>query len=131
MSDYATVPIDEMETFHNGLYRRARAHLGVESFGLAVIELGPNSDAYPKHDHAGPDGQEEVLLVLSGHGVLCVDDDELDLFPEMIVRIGPTVERLILPGEDGMRLLAIGGVPGEAYEPPSYTEIGAPDPLAG
>lgn len=130
MSDYTTVPIDEMETFSNGLFRRARAHLGVQAFGLAVIELDPHSDAYPKHDHVGS-RQEEVLFVLSGHGVLCVDDDELDLFPEMIVRIGPGVERLILPGEDGMRLLAVGGVPGEAYEPPSYTELGAPDPLAG
>jgi len=30
-----------------------------------------------------------------------------------------------------MRLLAIGGTPGEAYEAPAYTELGAADPLDG
>ena len=46
------------------------------------------------------------------------------------MRIGPNTKRKINPGADGMRLLAIGGVAGEAYEAPGYTEVGAPDPLA-
>jgi len=29
-----------------------------------------------------------------------------------------------------MRLIAIGGVPGQAYQAPGYTQVGAPDPLA-
>jgi len=28
-----------------------------------------------------------------------------------------------------MRLLAIGGTPGQAYEAPEYSRVGAPDPL--
>jgi hypothetical protein len=46
------------------------------------------------------------------------------------VRVGPDTKRKIHPGPDGMRLLAIGGTPGEAYEAPGYSELGAPDPLA-
>jgi len=33
------------------------------------------------------------------------------------------------PDEGGMRLLALGGVPGRAYEPPAYSAVGAADPL--
>ena len=45
------------------------------------------------------------------------------------MRIGPNTMRKINPGSDGMRLLAIGGVPGQAYEAPGYSDVGAPDPL--
>ena len=49
--------------------------------------------------------------------------------PETIVRVGPEAKRRITPGPEGMRLIALGGVPGKAYEAPGYTELGAPDPL--
>lgn len=39
MSDYTVKRIDEMETFYSGLFRKARGELGVESFGLAVVDL--------------------------------------------------------------------------------------------
>jgi hypothetical protein len=29
-----------------------------------------------------------------------------------------------------MRVLALGGVPGQAYEPPDVTKLGEPDPMA-
>jgi hypothetical protein len=58
-----------------------------------------------------------------------VDGDTIPLEPETVVRVGPEAKRKIIPGPDGMRPLALGGVPGAAYEPPGYTELGAPDPL--
>jgi len=129
VSDYTAKPISEMDTFYKGLFRRARAEVGASSFGLAVIELGPDADDHPDHDHAG--GQEEVYVVLRGTGRLEVGGDTIDLEPETIVRVGPDTKRRIRPGAKGMRLLAIGGTPGQAYDPPGYTEVGAPDPLAG
>lgn len=129
MSDYTAKQIGEMDTFYKGLFRRARAEVGATSFGLAVIELGPNADNHPDHDHPG--GPEEVYVVLSGTGELDVGGDTIALGPETIVRVGPDTKRRIRPGADGMRLLAVGGTPGEAYAPPSYTEVGAPDPLDG
>jgi len=127
MADYTAKPIDDMETFYKGLFRKARAELGVTSFGLGVVELGPNADNYPDHDHSG--SQEEVLVVLRGTGELIVDGETVPLSPETIVRVGPDAKRQIKPGAEGMRLLAIGGVPGAVYEAPAYTELGAPDPL--
>ena len=38
--------------------------------------------------------------------------------------------RKVWPGEKGLRLLAIGGVPGQAYEVRDFTELGAPDPFS-
>jgi len=129
VSDYTAKPISEMDTFYKGLFRRARAEVGASSFGLAVIELAPNAENHPDHDHPG--GQEEVYVVLSGTGQLDVGGDTIDLGPETIVRVGPDITRRIRPGDEGMRLLAIGGTPGQAYQPPAYTEVGAPDPLDG
>jgi len=127
MADYTAKPIDDMETFYNGLFRKARAELGVTSFGLGVVELEPNAENHPDHDHPG--AQEEVFVVLRGTGEIVIDGDTVPLAPETIVRVGPGAKRRIRPGAEGMRLLAIGGVPGSAYEAPDYTELGAPDPL--
>jgi hypothetical protein len=42
--------------------------------------------------------------------------------------VAPTERRKFVTGEEGVRLLAIGGVPGKAYEPPDFSEEGAPHP---
>src|ERR1700744_5014773 len=64
VADFTVKRIDEMEAIYGGAFKRARAELGVESFGMQVIEMPPGSELYPEHDHAG-DGQEEVYVVLS------------------------------------------------------------------
>lgn len=128
MPDYTAKPIDDMETFYKGLFRKARAELGVTAFGLAFVELEPGADNYPDHDHPG--AQEEVFIVLRGSGEMVIDGETLTLDPDMAVRVGPGAKRKIKPGPDGMRLVAIGGTPGQAYEPAGFTEVGAPDPLA-
>lgn len=35
----------------------------------------------------------------------------------MLVRVGPSQKRKILPGPQGISVLAIGATPGKAYEP--------------
>ena len=44
------------------------------------------------------------------------------------VRVGPGLPRRIRSGGDGLRVLAIGGVPGAAYRALVWTELGGPDP---
>lgn len=127
MADYTAAQIDDMETFYKGLFRKARAEVGATAFGLAIVELAPGADNHPDHDHAG--GQEEVFLVLRGFGTMTIDGEEVELTPDTVVRVGPEAKRKIIPGAEGMRLVAIGGTPGRAYDPPAYTEVGAPDPL--
>jgi mannose-6-phosphate isomerase-like protein (cupin superfamily) len=129
MADFDVARIGELEGFYQGLFLKARGALNVQSFGMAVVELGPGSDAHPDHDH--PEGQEEVYVVLRGTGEIVVDGERVALDAETMVRVGPDAKRKITPGPDGLRLLALGGTPGEAYEAPGYSEVGAPDPLAG
>jgi mannose-6-phosphate isomerase-like protein (cupin superfamily) len=123
MSSYTVKRIDEMETAFGGGMRLARAALGVTSFGMQVEEFPPNFDQYPEHSH-DEDGQEEVYIVLRGTGEIEVDGERVALDPETIVRVGPGVTRRIFPGPEGVRILALGGVPGAAYEAPDFSKLG-------
>ena len=130
MPDITHATVDELDAisgFIDGfVFRQVGAQLGVKPFGLSIIDMPPDSTRYPAHDHSseGPGnppahqlGQEEVYLALRGSATIEVDDGErLPLGAGDIVRIGPTARRKILPGPDGVRLLAIGGYPGRAYE---------------
>jgi mannose-6-phosphate isomerase-like protein (cupin superfamily) len=129
MGDYAVKRIDEMDTAFLGAFKRARAELGVESFGMQVIDLPPNFDRYPAHDHADS-GQEEVFLALRGSGEIEVGGERFPLDAESIVRVGPAEQRKVVSGPDGVRILALGGTPGQVYEAPEVSRIGAPDPMA-
>jgi mannose-6-phosphate isomerase-like protein (cupin superfamily) len=128
MADYAVRRIDEMEAIVRGSFKKARAELGVSSFGLQVIDMPPNVDAYPEHDHS-QDGQEEVYVAMRGAGEIDIDGERHPLDPETMVRVSAGTNRKLYPGDEGMRVLVIGGVPGEAYSIRDFTELGAPDPF--
>jgi mannose-6-phosphate isomerase-like protein (cupin superfamily) len=129
MGDYTAKRIDDMEAVFGGGFKRARAELGVGSFGMQVLDFPANADRYPEHDHA-EEGQEEVFVPLAGRGELQVDGESVVLEPGMMVRVGPAARRKITTGDATLRLLALGGVPGKAYETKEVSELGAPDPLA-
>ena len=60
MGEYAVKKIDEMEAVYLGAFKRARAELGVESFGLAVSDLPPSFENYPQHDQSNDGGGNHV-----------------------------------------------------------------------
>ena len=127
MADYTAKKIDDIEAIMQGGFKRARADLGVESFGMQVIDMPAGFGDYPEHDHADS-GTEEVYLVLRGSAQLDVDGESVALDPDTMVRVGPGARRKITPGDKGVRLLALGGCPGAVYEAPDVTQLGAPDP---
>ena len=129
MTDYAVKRIDEMEAIYGRAFKRARAELGVNAFGIQVLDFPANATQYPEHDHA-EDGQEEVYVALRGSGEIEIEGERHTLDSETMVRVSPGVKRKIWTGDEELRLLAIGGVPGAGYEAPELTELGAPDPLA-
>jgi uncharacterized cupin superfamily protein len=122
--------IDEMEPVHGGLMRRARASLGVTAWGMQVFDLPPGFEHYPEHGH-GPgeseEGQEEVYVPLAGSATLVADDDRFELRPGTWARVSPGQRRRLLPGADGLRYLALGGIPG-TFEPGAWSELGGPVP---
>jgi mannose-6-phosphate isomerase-like protein (cupin superfamily) len=127
MSDITVKSVEQFDSPNGGGFCRARAGLGVSSFGMQVEHFPPNFEHFPEHDHS-TDGQEEVYTALSGAATLHVGDETHPLVPGTFVRVGPSVTRRITTGAEGVQLLAIGGTPGQAYVAPAFTEIGAPLP---
>jgi mannose-6-phosphate isomerase-like protein (cupin superfamily) len=131
VADVTHLRIDEIDKFEGFLdefaFRPAGAELGVKPFGLSIIDMPPNTENYPAHDHSseGPGnppahqlGQEEVYIALSGSAEMEIDGERYPLEAgSHAIRVGPTARRKPLPGPDGVRLLVIGGYPGRAYEP--------------
>jgi mannose-6-phosphate isomerase-like protein (cupin superfamily) len=111
-----------MEGAFGGGLKKVRAELGVSSFGVQVIDLPPNFSDYPEHDHA-EQGQEEVYAAIKGSGELEVDGERIAISPEVIVRVGPASRRKVYSGPDGLRVLAMGAVPGQAYTISPMTEL--------
>ncbi len=128
MSSYAVKNIDEMEAVFRGAFKRARAELGVESFGMQVIDMPPNYENYPEHYHTH-DNQEEVFLVMRGGGEIEIEGERFPLDDNHVARVSPATKRKIWPGPDGIRLVVLGGTPDAVYEAPDLTKLGEPDPM--
>jgi mannose-6-phosphate isomerase-like protein (cupin superfamily) len=129
MTTHAVKNIDEMEAVFRGAFKRARAELGVESFGMQIIDMPPNYENYPEHDH-GEDGQEEVYVTLRGSGELEIEGERFPIDEDHVAKVGPGIKRKVWPGEEGIRILVLGGTPGQVYEPSDLTKLGEPDPMA-
>jgi mannose-6-phosphate isomerase-like protein (cupin superfamily) len=130
MTDITVAAFDDMQPMYEGLARRSRASLNVTAWGMQLFTLPPNWDGYPMHTHGPEDvdaNQEEVYLTLEGGGTLHADDERVALKPGMMVRVGPTQPRRVLPGDEGIRFLVIGGRPG-AFDAPEWTELNGPMP---
>jgi mannose-6-phosphate isomerase-like protein (cupin superfamily) len=132
MSDVTPITIGEIEAISGVLegitFHKAAGALGVTSFGISIVDLEPGAETYPEHDHSEDGiggrmfaerpqqlGQEEVYLALKGSGTVEAEGESYPLDADHAVRVGPGVVRKVLPGPEGLRLLAIGGTPGEPY----------------
>jgi quercetin dioxygenase-like cupin family protein len=120
MPDVTVKTLDEFDTAFGGAMKLVRHGLGVQSFGLQVLDFPPNADQYPEHDHAH-DAQEEVYIVVDGAATLTAGGDKHELRPGTFARVGPGEKRKLVTGAEGARVIAIGGSPGKAYEVSSFT----------
>lgn len=127
LQGHRKLALDEMETVWGGSYIRARGSLGVEAFGLGVMQLPPQIDQIPHHVHTF-DGQEEVYIALNGSGWVEIADERVPIDQETAVRVGPTAHRRLISGETPLQVLVVGGTPGQAYEAFELLELGAPEP---
>ncbi len=112
MADVTVKHIDELESHGgNGRFLFARKGLGVTSFGMNVERFPAGYADYPDHDHE-KDGQEEVYFVVEGSLTMHAGDDSFELTPGTFARVGPGQKRRLVPGDEGVTLLALGGKPG-------------------
>jgi mannose-6-phosphate isomerase-like protein (cupin superfamily) len=124
MSDYTAKRIQDMQAGFGGGFIKARAELGVTAFGMQVIQLPPDYEGYPEHDHAET-GQEEVFVTLSGSGSMDIDGERVAMDQETLIRVAPDVRRKVFAGPSGLRMLVVGGCSGEAYKIVPMTELDA------
>jgi uncharacterized cupin superfamily protein len=124
MPDVTVKRTEDFEAIFGGGFRRVRAGLGVTSFGIAVMDLPPNFKIFPEHDQSH-DAQEEIYTVLSGRCTLLVGGESYELEPDVWARVGPDEKRKLVTGDEPVRVLAVGGTPGQVYEPPEFTHEGS------
>jgi tetratricopeptide (TPR) repeat protein len=126
VSDYTVARLDEIEEVTDGRcpWRPVRHHLGVTSFGVnAWIAQDAGDRIINEHDEVDED--EELYLVHTGRATFELDGERVDAPAGTLVFAQPGVKRTAFAEEPGTTLLALGGTPGQAYEPHGY-EIWAP-----
>ena len=69
--------------------------------------------------------QEEVYAALRGSARDADRRREPTLDPDTLISVKAGTKRKVFTGHDGVRMLVIGGVPGQVYEAPANTELGA------
>lgn len=112
--------IDELPALWDGFARLVRPGLGLSSFGANVMNLPPDYET-KSHDESGS-GQEELYVRLAGSGVVAIaGGEDLPLDEDHLAAVGPGTARTLKSGSDGLRVLIVGGVPGQAYQPPDWS----------
>jgi uncharacterized cupin superfamily protein len=105
---------DELE--RAGGWALARRSLGVESFGLNVVEIEPGA-SIPEHDETERD-QEEVFVVLSGAPALVIDGEEHPAPAGTFARLSPEPSRTVVNhGDEPAQVLIVSAPRTSGYEP--------------
>lgn len=117
MEPFRMQSIEGLPAIHGGIVKLAGAGLGIESFGLQVLDFPAGFEHYPTHDHS-EDGQEEVYVVVEGSASFDVAGTQVETPAGTILWIAPESRRTCTPGPEGVRILAIGSVPGGGYRRP-------------
>lgn len=123
MSAYTIRSTEQMKSLHHGAVKLAGAELGLQAFGMQLLDLPAGFDAYPEHDHAD-DGQEEVYVLMRGTAELEIDGERIAVAAGQMVRVSPAARRTLRPGDAGATILAIGAPTQTGYRRPDHFELG-------
>ena len=119
MSKYAVAKLDEIAEIDDGRepMRPVRHHLGISAFGVNSW-TGKNAGdrILNEHDEDEPDGNEELYFVHTGRARFELDGETVDAPAGSFVFAKPAVKRTAFAAEAETTIVAVGGVPGKAYE---------------
>jgi hypothetical protein len=121
MSSYTDARLDEIDEISDGRCpsRPVRHHFGITSFGVNSW-TGRESGDRIINEHDEVDENEELYLVHEGRARFELDGEQVDAPAGTFVFVEPGVKRTAFAEEAGTTLLAVGGTPGQAYEPHGY-----------
>jgi mannose-6-phosphate isomerase-like protein (cupin superfamily) len=121
-ADIAAAAIDDLPTLWDGFAKLVRTGLDITAFGVQIMDLPPD---YATHSHDESEtGQQELYVALRGAGAVVAGERRLALDADHLVRVDAGTDRVLTSGPEGLRVLCIGGVPGEAYVAPEWTSAG-------
>ena len=110
---------DQLETMEGSgecIWRLVRKPLGVQNFGINMVEIGPGGQI-PEHDEAGT-GQIEVFAILDGEAKFRLNGSDHDAPAGTFVRMEPGVTRTIVNDSDSPVTALLLGVPADSgYQP--------------
>jgi tetratricopeptide (TPR) repeat protein len=131
VSSYKVAHLDEIEELSDGRapYRPVRHHFGITAFGINSWTARDAGDRLINEHDESDFGEEELYLVQRGRAVFELDGDRLDAPAGMLVFVPSDVNRTAFAEEPGTTLIAVGGVPGKAYEPGGWELWGPIRPL--
>jgi tetratricopeptide (TPR) repeat protein len=127
MSGYAVAHLEEIDELNDGRepYRPVRHHFGITAFGVNAWTARDTDDRIINEHDESDDEAEELYLVQRGHATFELDGKRLDAPIGTLVFARAGVMRTAFAEEPGTTIIAVGGVPGRAYEPVGW-EIWAP-----
>jgi mannose-6-phosphate isomerase-like protein (cupin superfamily) len=110
MSDYTHVNLREVEDSAGDRSpdleaRFGRKHLDSQHLGVSFFRYAPGFRSPIGHSHRE---QEEAYVVVSGSGLIKLDDEIVELRQWDVVRVAPAVVRGFEGGPEGLELIAIG-----------------------
>ena len=123
---YTLAHIDQIGEITDGRqpWRPVRHHFQITSFGVNTWTGHQSGDRIlNEHDEEGEN--EELYLVHTGRARFELDGDQVDAPTGTFVFVAPGVKRTAFAVEAGTTILALGGTPGQAYEPDGW-ELWAP-----
>jgi quercetin dioxygenase-like cupin family protein len=121
MSDYTVARIDEIDELSDGRcgFRPVRKHFGIMSFGVNTW-TGKSAGDRIINEHDEADEHEELYLVQQGRATFELDGERVDAPAGTMVFARPGVKRTAFAEDAGTTIVAIGGTPGEVYEPSGF-----------
>jgi tetratricopeptide (TPR) repeat protein len=126
MAEYAVAHLSEIDEIDDGRcsFRPIRHTFGITSFGVNAWTAREAGDRIiNEHDESGED--EELYVVQSGRATFELDGKRVDAPAGTFVYARPGVKRCAYAEEPDTTILAVGGAPGQTYEPDGW-EIWAP-----
>src|SRR5262245_41219060 len=125
--EYVMASLDEIDEVDDGRcpWRPVRHHFGITSFGINAWTAREAGDRIINEHDESDDGSEELYLVHRGRAVFELDGERVDAPAGALVFVPPDVKRTAFAEEPGTTIVAVGGIPGKAYEPMG-SELWAP-----
>jgi quercetin dioxygenase-like cupin family protein len=122
---YAVVSLDELDAFPAmagaPVLMPLRQRLDVRAFGINCWTAPVGAPVIERHSEPG--GDEEVYIVVRGRVRFTIGEETFEPGPATVVYVPPDTTREAVAVEPETLVVAIGGKPGEPFEPKSWEDF--------